>query len=116
MTPTFLNHTAMSAVMGAACTLAIFVSPARAVINFEEPERITDAFMAACTQHQTESSCSCAMGRIIDRITFVSFADAVDEGRADLVADREYGPMTSAALESCARGQPIEKVEARPAE
>src|SRR2546430_1874316 len=105
MTPSFLNRTCMSAAAGAICALALLASPGRAFVNFEEPEHTTDAFMAACTAHQTASVCHCALGRIIDRITFVSLADAVDEGRADLAADREYGPVASAALQTCARGE-----------
>jgi hypothetical protein len=114
MTPTSIRHFPIAKTLAAAGLVACLAAPAQAFVNFEEPDSITDKFMATCSAQQTESTCRCAMGRLIDRITFVSLADAVDEGRADLRKDPQHGSTAMAAFEWCARGEPVETVEAQP--
>src|SRR3954469_16036826 len=114
MTPTSIRYLPIIKTLAAASLVAFLATPAQAFVNFEEPDSITDKFMAACSAQQSESTCRCVMGRLLDRITFVSFADAVDEGRTDLRKDGQHGSAAAAAFEWCARGEPIETVEAQP--
>jgi hypothetical protein len=88
----------------AALGVALFGSPAHAVLNLEYGQDYEVAYLVTCEQDHPSRACACSMVALQEKVGFVRFAEEVDQYREAFLEESPLATLANDLVVSCESG------------
>jgi hypothetical protein len=85
----------------AALGVALFGSPAHAVLNLEYGQDYEVAYLLTCEQDHPWRACSCSMVALEEQVGFVRFAEEVDRYREAFLEEAPLATLANDLVALC---------------